>query len=88
MALKDLFRGITGGPARVPVTVLGDQPVQGPTSTLPYANYGYIPGVAQAAQDTVPPDPHLSPRPYFTDTDLAHALWYTTRVHLSPTGKA
>jgi hypothetical protein len=60
-----------------------------PISTdLPYADYGLLPGVAQAAQNTVPPDPYLSPRPAFTAAQLAHAIWYTTRVHLSPLGNA
>ncbi|MDE2019747.1 MAG: hypothetical protein KGJ13_05385 [Patescibacteria group bacterium] len=61
---------------------------QGPTSDFNYNDYGLIPNIAQEAQKNVTPDPHLSPKPYFTATDLFHALWYTTRVHLAPVGKA
>jgi hypothetical protein len=65
----------------------GNKP-QGPTSILPYSDYGYLPGVAQAANDLPTPNPHLSPRPYFSTRDLAFANWFTTRVHLSPLGNA
>lgn len=60
----------------------------GPTTDLPYADYGLLPNVAQIAQNTVVPNPHLKPRGYFTVNDLAMAQWFTTRVHLSPLGKA
>jgi hypothetical protein len=48
----------------------------------------YLPGVAQAAQATVFANPHLNPQPYFSQTELDVANWFTTRVHLSPLGKA
>lgn len=60
----------------------------GPTTDLPYADYGILPNVAQQAQATVIPDPHLRPRPYFSQEQLAIANWFTTRVHLAPLGKA
>lgn len=59
----------------------------GPTAALPYADYGYLPGVAQAAQSALYPNPHLNPQPWFTIQDLEAANWFTTRVHLSPLGK-
>lgn len=76
------FGFLTGGPARVPVAT-----VQGPTSDLPYEQYGILPGVAQAANAMPTPAPELNPKPYFTVSDLAHASWWTTRVHLSPLGR-
>lgn len=61
----------------------------GPTTDLPYADFGYLPGVAQAAQASVYPNPHArAAQPYFNAQQLADALWFTTRVHLSPLGKA
>jgi hypothetical protein len=54
---------------------------------IPYENYGYIPGIAQAAQNGIYPNPHLNPQPYFNTDQLAVANWFTTRVHLSPLGK-
>lgn len=73
-------RLFSGGPAVAPAIA--------PSSDLPYSDYGYIPGVAQTAQATVPPNPFLNPQPYFNTEQLSHALWFTTRVHLSPLGKA
>lgn len=61
--------------------------IYGPTANLPYADYGYLPGVAQAAQSALYPIPHLNPQPVFTTDDLAAANWFTTRVHLAPLGK-
>lgn len=55
---------------------------------LPYEDFGYIPDVAQAAQSGFYPNPHLNPQPYFSKEDYAVANWFTTRVHLSPLGKA
>lgn len=52
-----------------------------------YTDYGYLPGVAQAAQKTAVPPPSLNPQPAFTLSDLFTANWFTTRVHLSPLGK-
>lgn len=70
-------------------TTIGGAPVaSGVSADLPYADFGIIPGIAQQAQATVPPNPHLSPRPAFSAEQLAHALWYTTRVHLAPLGNA
>lgn len=60
----------------------------GPTSDLPYADYGLLPGVAQAAQDAVYINPHLNPQPYFSQAQYEAANWFTSRVHLSPLGKA
>lgn len=61
----------------------------GPTSDLPYGDFGYLPGVAQAAQEAVYPNPHArASQPYFNLQQLADAQWFTTRVHLSPLGKA
>jgi len=57
------------------------------SADLPYSNYGYHPGYAQALQENVVPDRHLSPQPYFNTEQLAHANWFTTRVHLAPIGK-
>ncbi len=53
---------------------------------LPYEAFGYLPGVAQEAQAAF--YPNLNPQPYFSEEDLAVANWFTTRVHLSPLGKA
>ncbi len=58
----------------------------GPRSDLPYTDYGIIPGIAQAAQQAVY-SPALFQAPAFTVEQLAHANWFTTRVHLSPLGK-
>lgn len=80
-------RLFSGGPAVAPAIAPAAQG-QGPSSDLPYSDYGYIPGVAQTAQATVPPNPFLNPQPYFNTEQLSHALWFTTRVHLSPLGKA
>lgn len=55
---------------------------------LPYGMFGLLPGVAQAAQAAVYPNPHLNPQPYFSQEQLDVANWFTTRVHLAPTGKA
>ncbi len=63
-------------------------PPNGPTSDLPYVDYGILPGVAQAAQAAIYVDPHLNPQPYFSQTEYAWANWFTNRVHLSPLGKA
>lgn len=60
----------------------------GASSDLPYANFGYLPGVAQAAQAALYPNPHLNPQPYFSTRDHAIATWFTTRVHLAPLGQA
>lgn len=59
-----------------------------PTSDLPYADYGILPGVAQAAQAAIYIDPHLNPQPYFTLRQYFAANWFTNRVHLSPLGSA
>lgn len=58
-----------------------------PNANLPYADYGILPGVAQAAQAGMYA-PQLFQAPAFTAEQLAHANWFTTRVHLSPLGKA
>lgn len=64
-------------------------PIQGvATTNIPYEDFGYLPGVAQSAQAAFYPNPHLNPQPYFSTEDLAIANWFTTRVHLSPLGKA
>lgn len=63
-------------------------PLKETTTDLPYADYGYIPGVAQAAQAHVSVDPNLNPQPYFSDVQNAIANWWTNRVHLSPLGSA
>lgn len=59
----------------------------GPRADLPYGDYGIIPGIAQAAQNAVYA-PALFQKPAFTAEQLAHANWFTTRVHLAPLGKA
>lgn len=80
---KNLVNGLLGGgPAKAPVSA-----VQGPSSDLPYADFGYVPYVAQAANAMPSPAPELNPQPYFSQTQLAHANWFTTRVHLSPLGR-
>lgn len=56
-------------------------------SGVDYTDYGYIPGVAQAAQKTAVPPRSLNPQPAFSLDDLNIANWFTTRVHLSPLGK-
>lgn len=71
-----------------PVSLSPAAPVKGISSDLPYADYGYIPHVAQEAQEAVPANPHLNPQPYFNAAQLAIANWFTTRVHLSPLGHA
>lgn len=65
-----------------------DMPPGEVNSNLPYGDYGYLPNVAQAAQNAFYLNPHLNPRAYFTEADFAMANWFTTRVHLSPLGKA
>lgn len=82
MAIKDLIRNFTQ-----PIAPRDPAP-QGPTSSLPYSDYGYIPGIAQQANELPTPNPHLNPQPYFSTHDLAVAQWFTTRVHLSPLGRA
>lgn len=79
------FGWLTGGPAIVPANSIAQS--QGASSDLPYADYGYIPGVAQQANSRPTPAPELNPQPYFTTGQLAHANWFTTRVHLSPLGR-
>ena len=54
---------------------------------LPYADYGLLPGVAQAAQNN-PGGAIIGTPPAFTTAQLAAANWFTTRVHLSPLGSA
>lgn len=78
-------RLLGGGPATVPVSNLENMPTN---TNLPYQDYGYVPNVAQIAQSNPTPPPELRPQPYFTTAQLAHANWFTTRVHLSPLGKA
>lgn len=73
---------------RRPNTVSTPDAPSGITAALPYMDYGYIPGIAQAAQAMPTPAPELNPQPYFNRAQLAHANWFTTRVHLSPLGKA
>lgn len=53
---------------------------------IDYTDYGYLPGIAQQAQDT-PPTNFPQGAPYFTADQLALANWFTTRVHLAPIGK-
>ncbi len=60
----------------------------GPTADLPYSDFGYLPNIAQNANTMPTPNPHLNPQPYFSVRDLAHANWFTTRVHLAPLGHA
>lgn len=52
-----------------------------------FEGFGLLPGVAQSAQNTPYVSQSLFPQPYFSQEQLDHAMWYTTRVHLSPTGK-
>lgn len=59
----------------------------GPRADLPYSDYGIIPGIAQAADSAIYA-PQLFQAPAFTPEQLAHANWFTTRVHLAPLGKA
>ncbi len=79
--------GIFGKRSLGPIIGKGDVGT-GPVSDLPYADYGYIPHVAQQAQANVPANPFLNPQPYFSDVQNAIANWYTNRVHLSPLGNA
>lgn len=65
----------------------GENPPVNATN-IPYEDFGYIPGVAQAAQSAVYANPHLNPQPYFSQGMLQVANWFTTRVHLSPLGSA
>lgn len=58
-----------------------------PSLPFEFPNAGLLPGAAQAAQATPWVDPQLNPQPYFNTDQLAHALWYTTRVHLAPIGR-
>lgn len=62
-------------------------PLQPTGDNLPYADFGLVPGIAQAAQNGIYA-PALYQSPAFTVEQLAHANWFTTRVHLSPLGKA
>lgn len=52
---------------------------------LDFGLYGYLPGVAQAAQAD-PGNPNLVPQPPFTVKDLAIAKWFTTRAVVKPLG--
>ena len=63
-------------------------PVEVATTTIPYGDFGYLPGVAQEAQAAYYPNPHLHPQPYFSVADYLTANWFTNRVHLSPLGSA
>lgn len=58
----------------------------GPRADLPYADFGIIPGLAQSAQSAIYA-PALFQQPQWSVEQLAHANWFTTRVHLSPLGK-
>lgn len=60
---------------------------QNTNAGLPYGDYGIIPGVAQTAQNAIYA-PALFTQPVFSAEQLAHANWFTTRVHLAPLGKA
>lgn len=81
MALLDKITTLFAAPAAelAPRNVATDQ--------INYANFGYIPHIAQQAQNTVYPNPHLNPQPYFDADQLAQALWFTTRTHLAPIGQ-
>jgi len=73
------YSRIVGGLS--PVT---PQPAQ---TVIPYSDFGFHPGAAQAAQSAVYPNPHLNPQPQWTTDQVAVANWFTTRVHLAPLGK-
>lgn len=52
-----------------------------------YAQFGgNVPGVAQYAQAN--PSPPPAPTGYFSKTAQQLSEWFSTRVHLSPTGNA
>ena len=53
---------------------------------IQYSDYGYVPYIAQSAQNT-PPTNFVQGRSVFSETELAIANWFTTRVHLAPLGK-
>lgn len=54
---------------------------------IDYSDYGILPNVAQNLQNT-PPTNFVRGRSFFNVDQLAMANWFTTRVHLSPLGKA
>jgi hypothetical protein len=54
---------------------------------LDYNQFGYVPDVAQRAQ-VDPGNPLITTPPYFTDANLDHAQWFTTRSILNPLGRA
>ncbi len=56
------------------------------TQAIDYSDWGYIPNVAQNAQNT-PQTNFPRPGSYFSDAQAAVAQWFTTRVHLTPLGK-
>ena len=51
-----------------------------------YPDWGYVPGIAQNAQNT-PPTNFVTGKSYFDTVQLAVAQWFTTRVHITPLGK-
>lgn len=70
--------------------VAGDDGLSGiqGVGSLPFHEFGYVPGVAQAAQNAPYVSPELFPSGYFTQAQARMANWFTTRVHLSPLGVA
>lgn len=48
-----------------------------------FADWGYVPNVAQNAQN-VPPTNFVQGAGYFNPSQFNLAQWFTTRVHLSP----
>lgn len=80
MALLDRITSLFAAPA-------AELAPKNVATEIDYSAFGYIPHIAQQAQNTVYPNPHLNPQPYFDADQLAQAVWFTTRNHLAPIGQ-
>jgi len=58
-----------------------------PQPEINHPDFGYIPDVAQKLGSDIGTPRILTP-PWFTEKDLGHAMWFTTRTILNPLGNA
>jgi hypothetical protein len=58
-----------------------------PQPEINHPDFGYIPNVAQQLGADIG-DPKILTPPWFTEKDLGHAMWFTTRTILNPLGNA
>jgi hypothetical protein len=58
-----------------------------PQPEINHPDFGYIPNVAQQLGANIG-DPKILTPPWFTEKDLGHAMWFTTRTILNPLGNA